>query len=124
MSTLKVNTLEEATVGGATFYTAKAWVNFDGTGTVAIQADENISSLTDIGTGNYRITFTNNVTDENFAYSIQGYGASVSSGVGYSYCAELQGYSFQNASYFQFAVGYPANNIKYDLSSVSITVVR
>lgn len=39
--------------------TAAAWVNFNGTGTVAIRDSENVSSLTDNGTGDFNINFTN-----------------------------------------------------------------
>lgn len=67
MSTLKVNTLEEATSGGATFYTAKAWVNFNGTGTVAIRANGNVSSITDLGTGRGTVNFQSSISDANFA---------------------------------------------------------
>ena len=67
MSTLKVNTLEEATVGGATFYTAKAWVNFNGTGTVAIRDGGNVSSITDNGTSNYTVNFTSSMASSNYA---------------------------------------------------------
>ena len=38
---------------------ARAWVNFNGTGTVAIRDSFNVSSITDNGTGNYTVTFTN-----------------------------------------------------------------
>ena len=48
----------------------KAWVNFNGTGTVAIRDDFNVSSITDNGTGDYTINFTNNLNDTN--YSIAG----------------------------------------------------
>lgn len=67
MSTLKVNTLEEATAGGATFFTAKAWVNFNGTGTVAIRDDGNVSSITDNGTGDYTVTFDSALSSSNYA---------------------------------------------------------
>ena len=82
MSTLKVNTLEEATVGGATFFTAKAWVNFSGTGTVAIRDDGNVSSITDNGTGQYTVNMTNSLTDVNFSWN----GTSgITNGTGASY---------------------------------------
>ena len=68
MSTLKVNTLEEATVGGATFYTAKAWLNFNGKNTVAIRADGNVSSITDNGSGDYTANFSNALVDANYAF--------------------------------------------------------
>ena len=45
---------------------AKAWVNFNGTGTVAIRASYNVSSITDNGIGDYTITFTNAMADGNF----------------------------------------------------------
>jgi hypothetical protein len=45
---------------------AKVWVNFDGTGTIAIKASYNVSSLTDNGTGYYYVNFTNNITDANY----------------------------------------------------------
>ncbi len=69
MSTLKVNTLEEATVGGATFFTAKAWVTFNGEGTVAINQSGNTSSITDVGTGKYTQNFTNVMSSSNYSMS-------------------------------------------------------
>jgi hypothetical protein len=45
----------------------KAWVNFNGTGTVAIRASFNVSSVTDNGTGDYTINFTNALSDTNYA---------------------------------------------------------
>ena len=65
MSTLKVNTLQ--TAAGVEVYTCKAWVNFNGTGTVAIRASGNVSSITDNGTGDYTINFTNAMPDANYS---------------------------------------------------------
>lgn len=45
----------------------KAWVNFNGTGTVAIRASFNVSSITDNGTGDYTVNFTNPLADANYA---------------------------------------------------------
>jgi hypothetical protein len=45
---------------------AKAWVNFNGTGTVAIRASYNVSSITDNGTGYYTVNFTNALPDANY----------------------------------------------------------
>jgi len=47
--------------------TAKAWVNFDGTGTVAIRDDFNVSSITDNGTGDYTINLSSNLLDTNYS---------------------------------------------------------
>ena len=45
----------------------KAWVNFNGTGTVAIRASYNVSSITDVGTGNYTVNFTTAFVDTSYA---------------------------------------------------------
>jgi hypothetical protein len=65
MSTIRVNTLQNAS--GVEVYTAKAWVNFNGTGTVAIRGSGNVSSITDNGAGNYTVNFTTAMTDANYA---------------------------------------------------------
>lgn len=45
----------------------KAWVNFNGTGTVAIRASFNVTSITDNAVGDYTVNFTNAMTDANFS---------------------------------------------------------
>ncbi len=57
----------------------QAWVNFNGTGTVAIRDQSNVSSITDHGTGDYTVNFTTALSDAN--YSIAG---SASSGTSYN----------------------------------------
>ena len=54
-------------VGTAPGYMARAWVNFNGTGTVAIRASGNVSSITDNGTGDYTVNFTTAMSDANYA---------------------------------------------------------
>jgi hypothetical protein len=54
----------------ATAYGCRAWVNFNGTGTVAIRASGNVSSITDHGTGEYTINFTTAMPDANYSYSL------------------------------------------------------
>jgi hypothetical protein len=51
----------------ATAYGCRAWVNFNGTGTVAIRASGNVSSITDNGTGDYTVNFTTAMPDTNYA---------------------------------------------------------
>jgi hypothetical protein len=50
----------------ATAYGCRAWVNFNGTGTVAIRASGNVSSISDMGTGHYRVNFTTAMPDANY----------------------------------------------------------
>lgn len=45
---------------------ALAWVNFNGTGTVAIRSSYNVSSITDNGTGDYTINFATALSDANY----------------------------------------------------------
>lgn len=49
---------------------AKAWVNFNGSGTVAIRASFNCTSITDNGIGTYTVNFTNALADTNYAASV------------------------------------------------------
>ena len=51
----------------ATAFGCRAWVNFNGTGTVAIRASGNVSSITDNGTGDYRVNLTAAMPDVNYA---------------------------------------------------------
>lgn len=53
----------------ATAYGCRAWVNFNGTGTVAIRASGNVSSITDNGTGSYAVNFTTPMPDANYSWS-------------------------------------------------------
>jgi hypothetical protein len=53
--------------GSAPIYAARAWVNFNGTGTVAIRASGNVTSITDNGTGDYTINFTTAMPDINYS---------------------------------------------------------
>lgn len=67
MSTLRVATLQ--TPAGVEVYTCKAWVNFNGTGTVAIRASGNVSSVTDNGVGDYTVNFSAAMVDANYSMS-------------------------------------------------------
>ena len=50
----------------AVAYGCRAWVNFNGTGVVAIRASGNVSSITDNGAGNYTVNFTTSMPDANY----------------------------------------------------------
>jgi hypothetical protein len=84
MSTAKFDTLsnlagtQSVPVATVAQGVARAWVNFNGTGTVAIRASFNVSSITDGGTGLYAINFTTAMPDANYASPI-GFGDASSS---------------------------------------------
>lgn len=70
LTTPNINSAQFATVTGtAPIYPCRAWVNFNGTGTVAIRASGNVTSITDNGTGNYTINFTTAMPDANYSAS-------------------------------------------------------
>ena len=53
-----------------TAYGCRAWVNFNGTGTPAIRASGNVTSITDNGTGDYTVNFTTALVDANYCYTM------------------------------------------------------
>lgn len=73
MSTARFNTLQNAAgtksvpVETVVDGSAKAWVNFSGSGTVSIRSSFNVSSITDNGIGDYSVNFTNAMADGNYA---------------------------------------------------------
>jgi hypothetical protein len=101
------------TVANLPAYQCRAWVNFNGTGTVAIRASGNVSSITDNGTGNYTVNFTTAMPDVNYAIQANANFTSADCGTGTT--ANSTGaagiFVFQN-----FALA--------DLSSVSISIFR
>jgi hypothetical protein len=67
--TLATNAVDQLSTasGSAPSYSARAWVNFNGTGTVAIRDSGNVTSITDNGTGNYTVNFTTAMPDANYS---------------------------------------------------------
>ena len=109
-STIRVDNFGPS-AGGTTYSArgiAKAWVNFNGTGTIAARDSENVSSLTDNGTGNYTVTFSN-------AFGAADY-ASVASG---NNALSLQ-YPFQasNSSASAFQIGAYNGSTFADMANV------
>ena len=85
MSTIKTETLStpsNATVPVDTVVngTAKAWVNFNGTGTVAIRRAFNVSSITDLEAGQYKVNFTTAMPYEDYAVVVTGTAGQTSGG--------------------------------------------
>jgi hypothetical protein len=85
MSTIKTDNLQNVSgtasvpVNTVVNGSAKAWVNFNGTGTVAIRASFNVSSITDHGVGNYTINFATAMADVNYSAQLTTYFSSAGS---------------------------------------------
>jgi hypothetical protein len=74
--TVMVQTATGSSIASGTKYqvngttvSALAWVNFNGTGTVAIRSSYNVSSITDNGTGDYTVNFTTALSDANYCFT-------------------------------------------------------
>lgn len=91
----------------------RAWVNFNGTGTVAIRGSFNVSSITDNGTGLYTVNLTNALTDANYSAVASG---DVSSGV-----PQMR---VTNSSASAIGIITWNNSTLTDASSVSVSVFR
>ena len=79
MSTIRANVVQNASGGATTLtdlYPARAWVNFNGIGTVSIRNDGNVGSITDIGAGRFNINFSTSLASANYSlnYTINSYG--------------------------------------------------
>ena len=81
MSTLSVNTVKSLGTGAPVFQNssgtekgqlAKAWVNFNGTGTVAIRDSFNVGSITDNGTGSYTLNFSTAMPSADYVLCMSG----------------------------------------------------
>ena len=81
LTTPNINSAQIPTVSGtAPLYMCRAWVNFNGTGTVAIRASGNVTSITDNGVGDYTVNFTTAMTDVNYAVTSLNRSPGVASG--------------------------------------------
>jgi len=65
--TITAGMLNGGQTGSTPAFAVRAWVNFNGQGTVAIRDSGNVSSITDGGTGTFTINFTTAFADVNYA---------------------------------------------------------
>ena len=111
--------------GTAPIYACRAWVNFNGTGTVAIRASGNVSSITDNGVGDYTINFTTAMPDVNY-----GVNGSLQTGTNStSQIISIFNSTFTTthtplATSFRVAVSQPANGVQYDVPYILLSVFR
>jgi hypothetical protein len=126
MSTIKTNTLQNTAgtksvpVDTVVDGSAKAWVNFNGTGTVAIRAGFNVSSITDNGVGNYTVNFTTPLPDTNYATNV-----STGNTVGYSFSVARNSESVLTSSSTIQIVGQAGGTgANADPSTVCVSILR
>jgi hypothetical protein len=111
--------------GSAPSYSARAWVNFNGTGTVAIRGSGNVTSITDNGTGDYTVNFTTAMADANY---------SVNTTSRRSSSTDIQGIAtvYPNVTYgnaiattfVRVVTGNTSNGVFADFDFVAVSVFR
>ena len=109
-------------------YGCRAWVNFNGSGTVAIRGSGNVSSITDNGVGNYTVNFTTAMPDANYAVVGTGSGGSGTGASGVVVLAEAlattNSYSSKTASSVQVVSTDNNTDALNDAFSANIVIFR
>ena len=128
MSTIRVDNFGPS-AGGTTYSArgiAKAWVNFNGTGTIAARDSENVSSLTDNGTGDYTVNLTSSMANANYCVGLSATDNGTTGGQtdGFSYGSWARGSSSTGyaTGSMRFQIGYPAAITLYDQTHVNLSL--
>tara|TARA_R100001163_G_C5018776_1_gene162198 strand:- start:556 stop:945 length:390 start_codon:yes stop_codon:yes gene_type:complete len=126
MSTLKVNTIQNTSGGSSSTPEqieqgrAKVWINFNGSGTVAIRDSFNISSLTDNGTGDYSLNYSD-------AFSNDDYCLAGTAGYNAEFIANHLNGGGQSTTYStsscRFSVRHVYNNNLSDANHVEVMII-
>ncbi len=107
----------------------RAWVNFNGTGTVAIRASFNVTSITDNGTGNYTVNFTNAMADVNYSTIV----TSSTGSSGQTWLLSDAGPNLNSGGYntshtttssIRILGGNSSNSLPYDAAVVNVSIFR
>jgi hypothetical protein len=102
--------------GSAPLYAARAWVNFNGTGTVAIRASGNVSSITDNGVGLYTVNITNAMPDVNYSAVL---------GIGSDGAGNVRAfYGIGTKTVSAYSTNLNANGTAFDGSDLSLAIFR
>jgi hypothetical protein len=105
----------------ATAYGVRAWVNFNGSGTISIRESGNVGSITDEGTGDYRINFTNAMPDNEYAVAPCAYAQTGASMVIVLKFASASGHPMTSS---WVAVVSENTSGRFDSDFVTVSVIR
>jgi len=120
VSTIKVDKVQSRSSGAVTLtnqQAAKAWVNFNGTGTIATRDSFNVSSLSDTATGEHEVTLSNAFSDTNYATSNASAGGSPLTSSNYNRVMESIGSATNKLDCITYA---PNNGAIVDISHIQI----
>lgn len=128
MSTLRTEALANSAgsksvpIGTVVDGTVKAWVSFNGTGTVAIRAAFNVTSITDNGTGSYNVNFTVPMPDVN--YSVAGSGNAGAADTGILTMQPWDGQQARTTSSVRVATAYVTSTVNRTLQDcIAVDVI-
>jgi hypothetical protein len=119
MSTLKVTNIQDTGGGNsstsAEIYSgrAKAWVNFNGTGTVAIRDDFNVNTIGDNGLGDYTVNFSTALPDTDYVWALNERNED-NSPSSQTFSCPAANCETPSSSSFRFSLITPVNNLKHD----------
>jgi hypothetical protein len=116
--TIAAADLNGAQSGSAPIFGLRAWVNFNGTGTVAILGSGNVSSVTDNNLGDYTISFVTAMSDTNYAV------VASAAGTGTSDPAAWINNAVYTTSSVRITTGFSSTGNLADASIVNIMVIR
>lgn len=111
----------------ATAYGCRAWVNFNGTGTVAIRASGNVSSITDNGNGDFTVNFSSAMPDANYSAvaNLNGNGSLNGSWMAAAMFSSAHSTTVApSTSSFRFCTFHPGNLVNQDSTYNLVSVLR
>jgi hypothetical protein len=127
LTTPNIDSAQIPTVSGtAPLYMCRAWVNFNGTGTVAILASGNVTSITDNGTGDYTVNFTTAMSDANYCVttSTTGYAPGNPTRIVGIKGNEATGATTKTTSAVAIQSGQTGGATLYDMAELNVSVFR
>ena len=107
--------------GSAPSYSARAWVNFDGTGSVSVRASGNVSSISDNGTGDYTVNFSTGMPDAN--YTVNGSVNTISGNVGI-FTSVINSTDFNKTTSSVRVNSYNQGGVLFDTNSTNVVIFR
>jgi hypothetical protein len=108
----------------AVAYGCRAWVNFNGTGTVAIRASGNVSSITDNNTGDYTVNFTTAMPDVNYSYNVAAGSGTVVPRICLNSTGGIQTEVAPLTTACRFFINNAANTAQADCTYINVAVFR
>jgi hypothetical protein len=115
---VSASSLNSGQSGSAPVFGIRAWVCFNGTGTPAILASGNVSSVTDNNLGDYTINFVTAMSDANYAV------VASAAGVGSSDPIAWVNNAVYTTSSVRINTGFSSTGNLVDASVVNIMVIR